>query len=131
VNEKQAEKEKLKDQVGMVIDEKIVGIWYVRLTETSEWMAALRELVADEKYELVGRFRYYKDDQVFDSKDEKSWFRGTATGTRNYCILGLRETAKSLEALSGRESYEIVNDHGLEEFQKEFMKAPFVYVRQV
>lgn len=65
----------------IVLDEKIVGVWFVGYEKT-DLLAAIRELKRDEEYELTFRFRYHKDEKIFDSKDEKHWSRGLVHGTR-------------------------------------------------
>jgi hypothetical protein len=47
-------------------------------------------------WDLVNRFRYYKDDKHFDSADETNWYQGVLTGTRSYLIASLRLMAQEL-----------------------------------
>jgi hypothetical protein len=117
--------------MSLVIDEKMVGIWYLHTLPTQDWMATVRELVPDEKYELTYRFSYYKDDKVFDSDDKKNWYRGEVSGTRNYVILSLRSAAKMLAMVAVGKVYELLNDGDLKEFMNKFQDAPFVFMRQV
>ena len=79
-------------------DEKIVGVWYLVTTEAQDWLAAIRELEPDAKYELTYRFRYYKDHKIFDSDDTKNWYHGTLSGSRNYVVLNMRRIARELES---------------------------------
>ena len=114
----------------MTLDEKIVGIWYlVTIQNHQDWMAAIREIEPDKKYELTYRFRYYKDDKAFDSEDKKNWYSGICTGTRSYVIACISFTAKQLELKADGELYELLNDHGYDKFIREFQDAPFVYMR--
>lgn len=113
-----------KDQAGMVINEKTVGVWFMPITETQDWMATVREVEPDARYELVYRFRYYKDDKAFDSQDEKNWYKATATGTRAYVLAGIRMAASMMAEHAIGKLYEIIND-------RKFMDAPFVFARQV
>jgi hypothetical protein len=116
---------------GIQLDDKVVGVWFLKTTEKQDWMACLREVIPDDKYELTYRFRYYEDDKAFESEDRKSWYRAEVPGTRNYCIFALRSTGGSLEAASenGR-LYEILNHGDYKAFIKELFDAPFVFVRQ-
>jgi hypothetical protein len=81
----------------IVIDEKLVGMWQVGLPK-SDWLAGVREIVPEEKYELVYRFRYYKDEKVFESQDTKNWYKAEVTGSRHYVISSIRAWAWSWRA---------------------------------
>jgi hypothetical protein len=115
----------------MTMDEKIVGVWYLNTIQNhQDWMAAVREIEPDEKYELTYRFRYYKDDKAFDSEDKKNWYSATCTGTKSYVIASIRFVAKQLEQKAdGQPLYELINDHGYDRFIREFQDMPFVYMR--
>lgn len=117
--------------MSMVLDEKLVGVWYLQTTTTQDWMAVIRELVPEQKYELTYRFRYYKDDKAFDSEDEKSWYRGEISGTRNYVVFGLRSAAEMMATAAVGKVYEYLNDGDFSAFVKRFQDAPFVFARQV
>jgi hypothetical protein len=121
------------EKAGITIDENIVGIWYVSTLPNQDWMAGLSELEAEKKYKLVYRFRYYKDDKVFESKDTKSWYEGAVTGTRHYCIAAIRMVAKGLDAAGQNKGvYELLNDDGdMKKFWRTFQNAPFAYARMV
>jgi hypothetical protein len=119
----------------IVMDEKIVGVWYVvTILDYQDWLAALREIEPDAKYELTYRFRYYTGDQSknpFDDGDKKNWYSGEVTGTRAYCIAALRKVAGILHSTSmaGQPLYETLNDRGIEQFMRDFQDLPFVYGR--
>lgn len=116
----------------MTLDEKIVGIWYLTtIFNHQDWMAAVREIEPNQKYELKYRFRYYKDNKQFDSEDKKNWYEGTFTGTRSYVIAAIRFTAKELEKRADGDLYELLNEHGLDQFMREFEKMPFVFMRML
>lgn len=111
-------------------DENIVAIWYlVTIQNHQDWMAAISEVEPDNKYMLRYRFRYYKDDKVFDSDDKRNWYEGTCTGTRNYVIATIRFIAQQLEQKADGELYEVINDHGYDQFMREFQQQPFVFMR--
>jgi hypothetical protein len=117
-------------KAGIVLDEKLVGIWFLGLSDKSDWMAGLTEVTPDEKYELKYRFRYHEDDKIFDSADRKNWYEGIVTGTRNYCILSMRSIGKRLEEKAQGQLYELLNDTGdPNDFRREYMKLPFVFAR--
>jgi hypothetical protein len=116
----------------ITMDEKIVGVWFVStVPNKQDWMAGVRELEPDAKYELTYRFRYYKDDKVFDSEDKKNWYRAMLTGrTRSYVIASTREVARTLAEVNGQKMFELLNeDRDAERFHREFMKMPFAFMR--
>jgi hypothetical protein len=126
----------------IILDEKIVGVWFLNTTPKQDVLFAVREVKQDEEYELVYRFRYYNGDQTkspFEDGDKKSWYKGKISSTRNFVISSAREAVKQLNILSKRdkdnahlaEPYELINDNGLDEFYRKFQNAPFVYAKQV
>lgn len=55
--------------------------WFVSC-DTKDWLACLwREDAPGSEWHLQYRFRYYRDDEVFDSEDEKSHYSATAPAT--------------------------------------------------
>jgi hypothetical protein len=122
----------IEEKAGMLIDEKIVGIWYLStIPNAQDWQAAVREIEPDNKYELVYRFRYYKDDKVFESEDRKSWYKGTITGTRSFVIANIRHVAKMLKDSTHTQEkvYEVINENDYQKMLREFMDWPHVYSR--
>jgi hypothetical protein len=113
-------------------DEKIVAIWYVStVPDKQDWMAALREVEPDQKYLLKYRFRYYKDDKVFDSDDKRNWYEGFCTGTKNYCVLSIRAVAAQLaKTANNARVYETLNEGDYNDFMKRFEAQPFVFMRR-
>jgi hypothetical protein len=108
----------MEDQVMAIeIDEKIVAIWYLRTLPDQDWMAGLRELEPNQKYSFTYRFRYYKDDKAFDSKDVKNWYEGTVNSTRNEAIEAFRFLGKTMEVMATDKLYEFINDGDLENFR--------------
>jgi hypothetical protein len=112
-------------------DKKIVGFWYLEtIPGYQDWMASVREIEPERKYEVMYRFRYYKDDKVFDSKDRKNWYRAEPSQTRAYVVAGIRAAARKLEEVSrGGKLYELMNDGDFEKFKREFENLPFVFMR--
>lgn len=118
----------------ITLDEKVVGIWFLTTTPTQDFLATIREIKPEEEYELVYRFRYIKDEKPFDSDDEKHWYRGVTTGTKNFVVKGFREVLRQMKEVGGAvgEVYELLmnEEKDIAAFMREFEKAPFVYVRQ-
>jgi hypothetical protein len=118
-------------KAGMVLDEKIVGIWFIGW-EKRDWMAGVRELEPEAKYELTYRFRYHKDDGIFESEDKKSWYSGTLSGTRAFVVASIKSMARGFATASDGKLYEVLNDdRDLDKFMRVFQEMPFVYMRQV
>lgn len=113
----------------ITLDAQVVGIWFLTISPTSDWMLCLRELEADVRYEIIYRFRYYKDDKVFETEDKKSWYRATGEGTRAFSIAAMRMMAAEMARVASGPSYEIMNDKGIEDFMRRFMDMPFAYFR--
>jgi hypothetical protein len=55
------------------ISEGTVGVWYVALSHC-DWLAHVGRN-AEGLYELRYRFRWFRDDKIWDSKDRKNWYR--------------------------------------------------------
>lgn len=53
----------------------ILGMWFAEDMEGNNFLASVKKTT--EKWECEYRFRYIKDDNIFDSKDEKSFYRFT------------------------------------------------------
>jgi hypothetical protein len=117
------------DKAGMILDEKTVGFWILQVTPTGDWLATIREITPDEKYETVYRFRYYEDDEAFDSKDKKNWYSGTIKGTRNFVLAGFRAAAANLASVAVGPLTELLNDKGPEDLQRRLLDAPGIYAR--
>lgn len=115
----------------IVFDEKIVGAWFIStIPNSQDWLAAVREIEPDEKYELIYRFRYYKDDKHFDSDDTKNWYKGELHGTRSYMILSMRSVAERLAGVNHAKVYETINDRGIVQFLRDFEAQPFAFARR-
>ena len=114
---------------GVALDEKIVGLWFLSTTETSDWLAVVRELEPDTRYELIYRFQYYKDDKAFNSKDEKNWYQGTVSGTRNFVIAAIRSAGELMAMGTPHTLYELINDKGVDDFMLRLQDMPFATVR--
>ena len=118
----------------ITIDEKTLGLWNVKLTDKSDWLAAVRELVPDEKYQLDYRFRYYVDDGIFEnSKDRKSWYKGELSGTRHYVLESIRAVARRMASMagSGSEVHEFLNDGDMKAFIEKIANGPSMFMRTV
>lgn len=70
-------------------DSYIVGLWYSENPQTLDnWMCAVWKDKDDERWNVFYRMRYKKDDKIFDSKDEKSWYGFACSGkTQEYQMI--------------------------------------------
>lgn len=114
------------------MDEKIVGIWFLAtIPGSQDWMAGLSEIEPDAKYKLTYRFRYYGDDgkNPFEGGDRRSWYDGTMTGTRAYCIAAIRQTGGMLASVAHEKLYEVMNNGDLGDFMRRFQDQPWAFMR--
>jgi hypothetical protein len=112
------------------IDEKTVGLWSLTTAAKTDFLAVICEIEPDKKYKLTYRFRYHKDDGVFESKDEKHWYEGTLSGTRSYVVLTFRNIAKEMAMVAGEPLYEVMMDErGPDDFTRRLQDLPGAYAR--
>jgi hypothetical protein len=114
----------------IILDEKTLALWNVPLPDRSDWLAAVRELVPDEKYQLDYRFRYYADDKVFESEDKKSWYTAQLSGTRHYVLESTRAIARRMASEAGSKVSEYLNDGDMKAFMEKIGNAPSIYMRR-
>ena len=119
----------------MVIDETLIGIWFVDLShEDQDWLGTLR-YNDDGDYEMVYRHRYYVDDKNFDSEDKKSWYEGTIEKeryTEEEIITETRGFVAKLSAFADdAPTFELIKgERSVEEFMVEFRALPFVHAKE-
>jgi phage terminase large subunit-like protein len=116
------------------LDEKTVGIWFLATSPSQDFLAGICEIEPEKKYRLTYRFRLIKDDKVFDdSEDEKHWYDGTLTGTRNFVVFTFRRIVREMQQVSeGGELYELMMDErGPDDFIRRLQDMPFAYSRQI
>jgi hypothetical protein len=118
----------------IIVDEKTIALWRFRIDEKTDWLGVLREETPDQKYKFEYRFRYYKDDEVFEaSKDTKHWYSMVCSGTRNFVLKSLRLVVSDI--VTARSQFpgslsEFVNDDGdYQTFMRKIMDAPGMYAR--
>ena len=113
------------------VTDKLVGIWFLGLTEHSDWLCGLSELQLDVEYQISYRFRYHKDGKIFDSKDERSVYRATIKSTRAYAVAGVRLMADRLTQAGATRAVEeiLVHDGDLDRFIRELQDKPWAFCR--
>lgn len=55
-------------------DDDLLAVWYIQISPTSDWLGSVKRLPGS-RFQMMCRFRYYRDDKVFDSADDKSIYR--------------------------------------------------------
>lgn len=54
------------------LNDTTVGIWFIGVDDTQDWMGALSD--RGDHFELVYRHRYYTDGDGFFNDDKKNWY---------------------------------------------------------
>jgi len=121
----------------IVIDETIRGIWFAPVSDTSDYMAALR--TADGDHILTYRFRYSHSPDPWDDKDEKHWYELKITDHSEREIIDkVRKSIVSMVALSMtfhrlKEQpviHELLRGSlSVQEFADQFKDLPFVHTK--
>lgn len=117
------------------LTEKTVGIWYMQVTEKSDWLAAVTEV--DDGFLFQYRFRYYEDHKAFDSKDRKNWYEGVLHVPKDYVINTLRSMMKMMcgeyDDIKEEDCYELLRDptESWDIFLTRFSQLPFNHTMMV
>jgi hypothetical protein len=115
------------------INDDMLGIWFVSWKDT-DWMAGAWKTSTGPHASY--RFRYYKDEHAFNSKDDKSWYdlkpakdgplhtdqeMIDACSTMATFIQNTREGSKKWELIRGASTFD--------QFVQQFKKLPFAHTR--
>jgi hypothetical protein len=116
--------------MSIVISDKSVGLWFVG-REGMDFLAGITEVEADQKYLLQWRFRHHNDDKSFDSTDEKHWYEGQVSGTKNKALETIRTMTKlTALALNAAPVYEeLMNEKGPSDLMERWSDQPFTDMR--
>ena len=87
----------------IVIDENFVGMWFMNLSQTVDWMGSL--MMDEGGFKMVYRFRYYDSEDPgndpYSGKDKKSWYEVKITDrTLDEAIKVARDMAEMLRVAS-------------------------------
>lgn len=121
--------------MSVMLTENTVGVWFVTMPHYpprgADWLATIAK-VSSGNYKLTYRFRYYTDDKVFDSEDEKRWYAFEAKAEdRAALIARTQEIAAMTEDVFGGDKWELMRGDGtLQQFIDEFMKLPFIHKKE-
>ena len=119
--------------MSIVIDETLVGMWYILFATGNDWLGAVSRC-GDGTYELNYRHRYYRDDlTTSDSQDVKHWYTvKTEGGNDEQVITWVRTTTQTLAEALGTEVTEIlVHDGDVEAFLRELTAQPFAHAQEI
>jgi hypothetical protein len=111
--------------MGINIDDNIVGMWFIALTEASDFLGGLSR--DGDNFVWLFRFRYYKDDKTWNSKDEKSWHEVRIRDrTEAQVIEMVRDINCRMFSLGAIEQWEMLRGTRTpEEFVREWARMPF------
>lgn len=119
--------------MSIILDEGTIGIWFVQLTDESDWLLHLGE--KEDVFEITYRFRYYVDDKIHDSNDKKNWYRAEVKKD-NYTFKQALEHAqtayKLLYTMAGNAPHHelLKGKDNMEEFTNRFASLPFAHAEK-
>lgn len=120
--------------------EKLIGMWYVQLTPTSDYMAGLswesEESIktGQGNAKLTYRFRYYdeKNGDPFTGNDKKNWYAGTIAVTDKKDTLKKVQEVISIIAVAKQTTVdEILNTGGVEQLIHELKTKHWAHIQEV
>ena len=120
---------------GVEFTENTIATWFVAYGDGSaDWQMTVTRK-DDGSFDIVYRFRYYKDNKAWDSQDEKNWYRYTAKpGEKQATVMqNCRKVAAEVARVQHGQLWEHVRgrDETLVSFMRRFMKLPFVHARVI
>lgn len=115
----------------MVVDETIVGIWFVAYSDMKDFMAGLSR--EGETFRIKFRVRYHKSMEVWAAGSRSHWTEGVHTGcTEAEAIDGVRQFVDmvcAIEPIAGR--WELLRGARTpDEFTELLIKMPGVNMRK-
>lgn len=116
--------------MSIAIDDHLRAMWFVEIPN-GDWMAGLTQC-PDGSFMLTYRFRRYAGPEVWDSKDEKSWYTAKCA-TLQPLMDTTRELIRAMKTIGGvGQTYEFLRgDKSTREFLEELSKQPFAHTKQV
>lgn len=111
------------------IGEATIGMWCVHMGEGNMLMHLGRS--PDGKFALNYRFRWYRDDKIEDSADEKHYYSGTLSGTESEVLRKLRESFEHFLDHSGGQGWELIKgERSAEEYAEALKAMPGIQTRE-
>jgi hypothetical protein len=130
----------------IVINERTIGLWFLQITQTQDWLLGL-EWVDDQSMKagkgdinLVYRFRYYAEDgvdrkdpeNIHNEKDTKNWYSGIVCSKKEEAIEKVRMIANKLkEGGAIGKVDELLYTGDPESFMKTFSNRPYMHVKKI
>ena len=116
--------------MAMVIDESIVGLWYLEMSNGNLGGGIWR--IPDARgFIMRWRFRYYLDDKTFDSNDKKNFY-SLESNDLNKLLFSFRYIIKMGEETFNTKAYEFLRgeNESVDDFAARYLKAPFIHMRE-
>jgi hypothetical protein len=126
--------------VSVQFNENILAIWYMPLTDHSDFLAALsRDLSVRGGLIYLNRFRYYESGDPWDPRDRKNWYELRTTDPVETTIRKLRKVHRIAAENRGMMSdaskdrlFELIRgDMSVDRFMRKFAQQPFVHTRKM
>jgi hypothetical protein len=110
------------------INDRTQALWFVELPN-GNWMACIEALEGN-RFRLTYRFRWYRDGEVWDSKDERNWFSGVLSGDFPEGIETIRLAVQKLQAHGAGKAFELLRGNlSTRDYMDLFMHQEFVHAK--
>ena len=115
------------------LTERTLGIWYADLeadgATVGNWIASV-EHALEGGYLMIYRFRFYRDEKIFNSDDERSG--GEVRSPELAKLIACCRMMLGVHKARGSKTYELLRGtDSTDEFTKRLLAAPFAHARQV
>lgn len=108
-------------------DDTLLAVWYIQISTTSNMLSSVSQL-PDGKFQMMTRFRYYRDKQAFDSEDEKSGYQ--VVSAKPDALDTFRGLMHEMRARTGGVMFELLREsRTTEEMFAVFESWPVVHKR--
>lgn len=113
-----------------------IALWFIGLGDALDFMGCLKRASAQSpEFHFDYRFRYHRDEKVFDSEDVKHWYHMTARDKTEEEVLSLTRgivldlCAKAKEFGTTPQLSEMLykNYSDFDHFMREFQNHPWAY----
>ena len=122
--------------VGILISERLVGLWFMQLDERSDYMGALESL-PEGGFRFKYRFRYNDPDPSAPqdpfspkNKDVKHWYEVKCPSSKGESLAAVHVIIRLLEEKSGHRCTELMMRNGdVNAFMREFAAQPWANMK--
>lgn len=115
------------------INEQLLAIWFMPVTTTSDWLAALAR-TDDGRLRFTSRMRYYNPESTdpHDGKDKKSEYSGVIDGPEDVVLEQVRTAARVLTEHADGPLHELIRgSRSPEQFLDELLRQPWAHAKRV